>query len=104
MRNRPSKKFTLLPYSKLIKDTSTPLGKYIIYTVVFCSILTALLGKLFSHLIASEEIAVGLTVGIVLILLIVLMWKMRSIVDLIDRKRMERFKRRLERTSSDKEH
>lgn len=103
MRNRPSRKFSILPGQKLLKDTSTPLGKYIIYSVVFCSILAAFLSELFSRLVDSEELAIVLTAGIVLTLLSVLMLKMKRIAGIIERKRMERFNRRLEKAVSDKD-
>jgi len=93
--NRRTKQFTPVPASKLLKDTSTPLGKYIIYSVVFCSLLAIFLDKLFVHLVGSEEIAIILTIGIILVLLSILLWRMKSIAGIIEKKRAERFNRRL---------
>lgn len=101
MRNRRPRQLTIIPTSKLLKDTSTPLGKYIIYSVVFCSVLAIFLNKLFSHLFNSDDLAIGLTAGIVIISLSVLMLKMKRIAGIIESKRMERFNRRLNKKSKE---
>lgn len=93
---RRSKRFSPVPASKLLKDTSTPIGKYIIYSVVFCSILGIFLNELLSRLINSEELALCITVGALVITLGVLMLKMKWIAGRIERRRMERFNQRLE--------
>ncbi len=78
------------PFSKkLIRNTTTARGRYIIYAVALCS----LVGIILEYLI---KVPYELTLGIIIVMLVAFIFSMGKIITFIDERQRKFLKQRLE--------
>ena len=83
-----------LSFKSAIKDIHTPKGRYAIYAILTMSIVAPILQKMIG-LVASDNIALYITLGIMVIGLFCVAFKMDKISEVINRHQLDKLNQRL---------
>lgn len=83
-----------LSFKNAIKDIHTPKGRYVIYAILTMSIVAPILQKMIG-LVASDNIALYITLGIMVIGLFCVAFKMDKISEVINRHQLDKLNQRL---------
>lgn len=83
-----------LSFKSAIRDVHTPQGRYVIYVILTMSIVAPVLQKVIG-LVASEDIALYITSGVIVVGLCGVVFKMDKILKAISRRQLKKFNQRL---------
>ena len=83
-----------LSFKSAVRDIHTPQGRYVLCVILVMSIMAFIFQKVLV-LVADENIAFCITLGIVVVSSFCAVFKMDKILKVISRRQLEKFNRRL---------